>query len=127
MVRKRILGLLIVLISSGFFSAAGFAKDETYLGGVGQKLGRGFSNAAFSIYELSEPIEKDFERDEVWRRLPVHVVGGFSRMVQRLSVGLYEVTTCFVPQGAILKPVRTGPSTEEWTKEGRDASLDRQW
>ena len=102
-------------------------SEQTYGERVEEKFARGVMNITFSYTEFSIPLEQDIERNEFWRKGGTHALLGIPRTLGRALVGLYEMTTCFVPHRPILKPLKDQPNTEDWIDEGQDSTLDTAW
>lgn len=80
------------------YSARGNFEAE-----MGQKFSRGITNTFFGWMEMFHtPVHWGIQADRtVWSAVAIGIPYGVLRAVGRTMVGVYEMTTCFAPQGPI--------------------------
>lgn len=99
--------------------------EANYFTRCSEKLGRGASNIIFAPIAAARTLERDLERDQLYRLLLVAPLEGVARTMGRMIVGIYEMATFWVPQEPILTPAYQTPSIPEYFDEGRRPDLGK--
>ncbi len=117
--------VLLISFSTVVFAPRVFAKENNYFVRSGQKFSRGITNVVFCPSDFLKPLERNFQEDKVYRMVAVAPIEGVARILGRVLVGAYELTTFYIPQDPILKPVYYMPSIDEYIREGHVLKTQR--
>ena len=108
--------IMLMFLFTFFFGKEGFALTN-YAKRSATKLGRGVTNIIFCPRDLWKAVERSIEEGKTYEIFPISPIKGVFWTLGRLFVGVYEVTTFWVPQEPIIKPVYFTPSIKEYYKE----------
>lgn len=91
-----------------------------YFGRSGEKLGRGVVNVTGFPVEITKAYEKDLQEDHFYKLFLVSPARGLFNGLKRLTVGVYEIATFFIPQDPIVKPAYITPGIKDFFSENAD-------
>lgn len=102
---KRVLSLIIVLVSILSFSTVGFSAEIAPEGTIRRKMQRGFLNIALSPFEISHEVVATQKYDSVFPTWIAGLVKGSAKAVGRVLIGTYEIVTLPIPFPSHYAPV----------------------
>lgn len=91
-----------------------------YFGRAGEKLGRGVVNVTWFPVEITKAYEQDIREDHFYKLFLVSPARGLFNGLKRLTVGVYEIGTFFIPQDPIVKPAYIMPGIKDFFSENAD-------
>jgi len=92
--RLLTLGLLVAVISTGFFVQDAEAKRA----GPWTKMGRGFKNIAIAIFDIPATVGRAAHEDNVWYALVLGPIEGMGNAATRAVSGFLEIVSSPFPR-----------------------------
>jgi putative exosortase-associated protein (TIGR04073 family) len=96
--------LLCGLLAGNSARRYAFAGLSDYFDDSFHKLGRGAHDVIFCVGEVPYRVSQTYGADGVYGAATSGLLVGLGRTVMRATVGVFEVSTFFIPQSPILDP-----------------------
>ena len=97
MKKIALLTLLCLVLSSANFMAFADEANKGWLTKSAEKLGRGTSNAFYTLLEIPYHVTKEFERTDPIGALPSGLFKGVVATIKRGVASVIDIATFYVP------------------------------